>query len=78
MGTGLPGCADDPEDKGWLWLGHSGDAYGLRSGLWIDRRRGLSIAYFVAGLPGNPPRGRSAFRKAEEETAVKLLGQAGQ
>jgi len=33
---------------------------------------GVGIAYFVTGLPGDPPRGRSAFREAEE----KALGQA--
>ena len=48
------------------WLGHAGDAYGLRSGLWIDRKRGVGIAYFVTGLPDAPPPGRSGFRAAEE------------
>ena len=62
-----PGCADDPEGKGRQWLGHSGDAYGLRSGLWIDRQRKVGIAYYVTGLGDDPPRGRSAFRAAEEE-----------
>ena len=75
LATRLPGCADDPEGSGRQWLGHSGDAYGLRSGIWIDRRRGVGIAYFVTGLPDNPPRGRSAFTAAEEEAfrrAVRL------
>ena len=61
------GCADDPEGKGRQWVGHSGDAYGLRSGLWIDRQRKVGIAYYATGLPDDPPRGRSAFRAAEEE-----------
>jgi len=61
------GCADDPEGKGRQWVGHAGDAYGLRSGLWIDRRRGTGIAYFVTGLPDEPPPGRSAFTRAEDE-----------
>jgi CubicO group peptidase (beta-lactamase class C family) len=60
-------CADDPEGSGRAWVGHAGDAYGLRSGLWIDRNRGVGIAYFVTGLPAAPPRGRSSFTAAEEQ-----------
>jgi len=75
LATRLPGCADDPGGEGRQWIGHSGDAYGLRSGLWIDRQRGVGIAYFVTGLTDDPPRGRSAFREAEEKAfhdAVRL------
>ncbi len=71
-----PGCADDPEGKGRRWLGHSGDAYGLRSGLWIDRSRAIGIAYYVTGLPADPPRGRSAFRTDEEEMFRRSLALA--
>ena len=60
-------CADDPEGNGRAWVGHAGDAYGLRSGLWIDRQRGVGIAYFVTGLPDDPPKGKSSFTAAEEE-----------
>jgi len=70
------GCADDPEGKGRAWVGHAGDAYGLRSGVWIDRQRGTGIAYFVTGLPDDPPRGTSSFSAAEEDAfrrAVALL-----
>jgi CubicO group peptidase (beta-lactamase class C family) len=77
LATGLPGCADDPDGDGRHWVGHSGDAYGLRSGIWIDRESNVGIAYFVTGLPDDPPPGKSAFRKAEEqavERAVSLLG----
>ena len=69
-------CADDPEGRGTKWIGHAGDAYGLRSGLWIDRARGVGIAYYVTGLPAVPPSGRSSFSAAEEEAfrrAVALL-----
>ena len=51
------GCKDDPARDGVRWAGHAGDAYGLRSGLWIDRARGIGVAYFVTGLPDDPPRG---------------------
>lgn len=69
-------CADDPEGKARLWAGHAGDAYGLRSGLWIDRKRGVGIAYFVTGLPADPPRGKGSFTAAEEDAfrgAARLL-----
>ncbi|HEY0629313.1 MAG TPA: serine hydrolase domain-containing protein [Sphingomicrobium sp.] len=68
------GCADDPEGKGRAWLGHAGDAYGLRSGLWIDRSRGVGVAYFVTGLPDDPPPGRSSFTRAEEEMVERAAG----
>ena len=45
------GCADDPGLPAGQWLGHSGDAYGLRSGLWVDLRHGRGIAYHVGGQP---------------------------
>jgi CubicO group peptidase (beta-lactamase class C family) len=64
----LAQCApkDDPFGDGKPRLGHAGDAYGLRSGLWIDRARGTGIAYFATGLGDDPPRGRSAYRAIEE------------
>ena len=59
-----PGCADDPGTRGATLVGHAGDAYGLRSGLWIDRERGRGVAYFVTNVPDDPPE-RSAFSPAE-------------
>jgi CubicO group peptidase (beta-lactamase class C family) len=59
-----PGCPDDPGTGGTLLVGHAGDAYGLRSGLWIDRNSGRGIAYFVTGVPEDPPE-RSEFSAAE-------------
>jgi CubicO group peptidase (beta-lactamase class C family) len=69
-------CADDLAGNGGAWVGHAGDAYGLRSGIWIDRRRGVGVAYFVTGLPDDPPRGKSSFTAAEEDEfrrAAQLL-----
>ena len=64
----LAQCAptDDPFGDGRPRLGHAGDAYGLRSGLWIDRATGRGIAYFATGLGDDPARGRSAYRAIEE------------
>lgn len=69
----LARCApkDDPFGDGRLRLGHAGDAYGLRSGLWIDRAGGTGIAYFATALGDDPPRGRSAYRAIEEWLAAK-------
>jgi len=58
------GCADDPEGDGRAWVGHGGDAYGLRSGIWIDRKAGVGVAYYVTGLPDEPSTGGGAFRGA--------------
>jgi CubicO group peptidase (beta-lactamase class C family) len=71
-----PGCALDPASTGFDWAGHSGDAYGLRSGLWFDREKGVGIAYFVTGLSDEPKVGRSGFTVAEEDVfrrAVALI-----
>jgi CubicO group peptidase (beta-lactamase class C family) len=62
--TQRPGCPDDPGTRGALLVGHAGDAYGLRSGLWIDRARGVGIAYFVTRVPEDPPE-VTAFSPAE-------------
>jgi CubicO group peptidase (beta-lactamase class C family) len=73
----VSGCNDDPLRDGVQWIGHAGDAYGLRSGLWIDRARGRGAAYFVTGLKEDPTHGRSAYRAAEEAAfvrTVRLLG----
>lgn len=67
------GCRDDPIGDRLVRVGHGGDAYGLRSGIWIDRARGTGVAFFVTGLPAEPPRGRSAFRAAEEAAFKRTL-----
>lgn len=64
--------SDDPFGGGRMLIGHAGDAYGLRSGLWVDRSRGVGIAYFATGLGEDPQRGRSAYRRIEEWLAERL------
>ena len=71
--TPVKGCDDDPAGDGIVRVGHAGDAYGLRSGLWIDRARGTGVAYFVTGLGDDPQRGQSAFRAAEEIAFSRAL-----
>ena len=64
--THVPGCADDMGTRGAVLVGHAGDAYGMKSGIWIDRARGRGIAYFVTGVPEHARKDdRSAFTAAE-------------
>ena len=67
-----PGCRDDLFGNRSPMAGHAGEAYGVRSGLWIDRDRGIGIAYFATGNGDNPARGRSAYSEIEERLAGKL------
>ena len=46
---GLPGCGDDPFGDGVQRVGHSGNAYGLLAGLWVDRKAGTGVVYFSTG-----------------------------
>jgi len=66
------GCNDDLFGQGRAMIGHAGDAYGLRSGLWIDPARGVGIAFFATGNGDDPPHGRTAFRAIEEQLARRL------
>jgi CubicO group peptidase (beta-lactamase class C family) len=69
LATPNKACRDDVFGDGKRRWGHAGEAYGLRSGLWIDPASGTGIAYFatdVADAPGN----RSAFTTAEEKLAT--------
>lgn len=45
------GCADDPFGDGRQRFGHAGEAYGLRSGLWVDAKAGTGVAYFATDVP---------------------------
>lgn len=65
-GTPAPECRDDPFGDVRPRLGHAGEAYGLRSGLWIDPKSGRGVAFFTTALPDDTPKGRSAFTAAEE------------
>lgn len=64
----VKGCRDDPFGDARRRFGHSGDAYGLKSGLWVDRERGTGVAYFATDVSTAAP-GRSAFTPTEERLA---------
>lgn len=62
------GCRDDVIGDGVERIGHSGEAYSLRSGLFIDTLGNEGLVWFVTQVPETPPLGdRSAFTAAEEQ-----------
>jgi CubicO group peptidase (beta-lactamase class C family) len=67
-----PGCNDDLFGGGRAVIGHAGDAYGVRSGLWVDPATGTGIAFFATGNGEMPPRGNSRFMAIEEQLAGHL------
>lgn len=69
LATPQAGCNDNPFGDGLRRVGHAGDAYGLKSGLWIDPASGTGVAYFATNVPAE--RGtRSAFAATEEKLAT--------
>ena len=72
LATGIPGCRDDPFGDGRPQIGHLGDAYGLRSGLWIDRRSGTGVAYFATDVASTAG-ARSGYTAGEEALAAGTL-----
>ena len=69
--TPVGGCADDMGTRGSILVGHAGDAYGMKAGLWIDRQRGRGIAYFVTGVSDDAPRGPGTAFTAAETAAFR-------
>jgi CubicO group peptidase (beta-lactamase class C family) len=70
----VSGCADDIGTHGAILVGHAGDAYGMKSGLWIDRQRGRGIAYFVTGVGDPAPKAPgTAYTTAEVHAFRRTL-----
>lgn len=67
--TAQKGCRDGLFADGRPRFGHAGDAYGLKSGLWIDRATGTGVAYFATDVADGTGT-RSAFTPAEEALAA--------
>ncbi|CAN4279905.1 beta-lactamase family protein [Pseudoxanthomonas sp. LjRoot125] len=72
LATPAQGCGDDPFGDGVARVGHSGDAYGLRSGLWIDRKAGTGVVYFATDVGGSRGGAHSAFSLVEETLATGM------
>lgn len=66
--TGIPGCEDVLSGDGTVYTGHAGEAYGLRSGLWVDTETGRGFAYFVTAVPDRTAPDEGGF--APEEIAL--------
>ncbi|MBU6318936.1 MAG: beta-lactamase family protein [Alphaproteobacteria bacterium] len=62
-------CRDDPFGDRRERIGHPGEAYGLVSGLWLDRASGTGVAYFITGADLKRYGKNSAFY-ADEETLL--------
>ena len=69
LASAHPNCGDDPFGDGIARVGHAGNAYGLRSGLWVDRDAGTGVAYYATGMAEAPAGTRSAFTAIEETLA---------
>jgi CubicO group peptidase (beta-lactamase class C family) len=69
--SAVPGCRDRLFG-GRAMVGHAGEAYGVRSGLWIDRQTGTGIAFFAANTPVDAEKGNSAYTATEEDLAARL------
>lgn len=57
------------------WCGHMGEAYGLLSGLWIDRAADRAYVYALTGLGDDPaalPARRSKFMRVEEAILAEI------
>lgn len=70
LATPQPRCGDDPFGDGVARVGHGGDAYGLKSGLWIDPASGTGVTYFATGVDAADRGARSAFTAVEERLAA--------
>ena len=66
LASGAAGCKDDPFGDARQQIGHPGEAYGLRSGLWVDPATGKGTAYFITAVADDAPKGVSAFNAVEE------------
>ena len=72
LAAGRKGCADDPGTRGLVLIGHAGEAYSLRSGLWIDPASGRGIAYFLTGQPDSTS-GNAVMTRAETAAFRRAL-----
>lgn len=70
MGARDPACRDNPFGDGRARVGHGGDAYGLKSGLWLDPARGTGIVYFATDVLDADTGLRSAYTRIEEQLAA--------
>ncbi len=65
-----PGCRDDLFGDGRPRDGHAGEAFHVRSGLWLDRAHGTGVAFAATGVVEPAPAAAdSAFTRVEAALA---------
>ncbi|MGI4878780.1 MAG: serine hydrolase domain-containing protein [Janthinobacterium lividum] len=70
----VPGCRDGLAGDGRPRFGHSGEAYHLRSGLWLDSQRHRGVAFVVTAVTESPPKDpESAFTAVEHRLAKETI-----
>lgn len=67
------GCADQLFNAGVPFIGHAGEAYGLRSGLWFSGDGARGIAYFTTAVP---PRQSAEDEGGFDPREIALMAQA--
>ncbi|MEO1968214.1 MAG: serine hydrolase domain-containing protein [Sphingomonadaceae bacterium] len=70
LATAVEGCHDDPFGDGVQRVGHAGSAYGLKAGLWIDRKSGTGVAYYATDVLDDDSGLHSSFTRIEEQLAA--------
>lgn len=69
LATRQAGCGDDTFGDGKRRVGHAGDAYGLKSGLWLDLASGTGVAYFATDVQA--AKGNHSAQTATEEALAR-------
>jgi CubicO group peptidase (beta-lactamase class C family) len=66
-------CGNDLFGDGRVRFGHAGDAYHVRSGLWMDAAAGEAVAYVLTGVPSEAGDEPKPFSEAEILAARGLI-----
>lgn len=66
-------CKDNLFSDGNPWLGHAGEAYGLRAGVWFDTNLERGFAYFTTAVP---PRQSAEDEGGFDPREIELLAKA--
>lgn len=66
-------CNDTLFGDGIPRIGHAGEAYGLRSGLWLDIKTRTGIAYFVTQVPDRTAPDEGGFAPEEVELVARAM-----
>ena len=74
---GLGGCGDDLFPDAMRRYGHAGEAYGLRSGLWMAEDERSGIAYFTTAVPDRTAPDEGGFAPEEIALVRRAMEKAG-